>query len=48
MICKQLEVASLLSPLIFQVSGLVVFLTFLSKKEEQTQLSDFCPGLNTH
>lgn len=50
MMCKQLEVAGILKSLLlssFKFSG-VFFCTFLSKKELQTQLSDFCPGLNTH
>ena len=47
MICKQREVANILKSLLLSSFRFRVFFgVFLSKKEPQTQLSDFCVGLN--
>lgn len=46
---KQFEVADILKSLLrssFRFSGVFLYLSF--KQELQTQLSDFCPGLNSH
>lgn len=49
---KQFEVADILKSLLrssFRFSGVGFFFLYLSFKQElQTQLSDFCPGLNSH
>lgn len=48
---KQFEVADILKSLLcssFRFSGVGFFLYLSFKQELQTQLSDFCPGLNSH